>query len=332
MGVDRTPGLPEAARRAPAPGVRPRGGWPRPCRAPRRRRRGSARTRCCGAAARCGRRAGGSTFTVASPSSIAATMSPFSAVCCDRTTTQSPSQIAASIIDSPTTFSMNSSPLPTSWRGSGKTSSICCSAVIGMPAAIRPTSGTIAASPTGTADVGLDGRRGRHADDDLERARPLRVAAEVAGQLELLQLVGDARERREPDGVADLAHARRVAAGRDRPLDHLEDRLLLRRSASVRRRVPAARSRVSVLLGHRSSSSAPRRASVRAIRRSHTDVIRIRGRYANSCSIRVARCRTPVRRCACSCRASKLCSNPRRRAGGDRDVHGAERLDRVRGR
>src|SRR5699024_10893680 len=44
-------------------------------------------------------------FTVASSSSSAATMSPLSAVGCWRTTTQSPSQMAASIIESPTTLS-----------------------------------------------------------------------------------------------------------------------------------------------------------------------------------------------------------------------------------
>jgi hypothetical protein len=42
-------------------------------------------------------------LTVASPSSIAATMSPFSGTGWRRTVTQSPSQIAASIIESPTT-------------------------------------------------------------------------------------------------------------------------------------------------------------------------------------------------------------------------------------
>ena len=77
-------------------------------------------------------------LTVASPSIIAATMSPLSATCCWRTTTQSPSQIAASTIESPTTLSRNSSPSPTSWRGSGNTSSTACSARIGPPAAIRP--------------------------------------------------------------------------------------------------------------------------------------------------------------------------------------------------
>ncbi len=79
---------------------------------------------------------------MASPSIIAATMSPFSATGWRRTVTQSPSQIAASIIESPLTVRANSSPSPTSWRGSGKTSSTVCSARIGPPAAIRPTSGT----------------------------------------------------------------------------------------------------------------------------------------------------------------------------------------------
>lgn len=81
-------------------------------------------------------------FTVASPSIIAATISPFSATGCWRTTTQSPSQIAASIIESPCTCSMNNSPFPVSLRGSGKTSSTSCVARMGAPAAIFPTKGT----------------------------------------------------------------------------------------------------------------------------------------------------------------------------------------------
>src|ERR1700689_3207465 len=52
-------------------------------------------------------------LTVASPSSMAATISPFSATFCSRTTTQSPSVIAALIIESPTTRSRNSVPSPT---------------------------------------------------------------------------------------------------------------------------------------------------------------------------------------------------------------------------
>ena len=81
-------------------------------------------------------------FTVASSSSNAATMSPFSAVCCSRTTTKSPLQMAASIIESPCTSSMKSLPVPVSRTGRRMTSSTCCSAVIGAPAAIAPTSGT----------------------------------------------------------------------------------------------------------------------------------------------------------------------------------------------
>ena len=51
-------------------------------------------------------------------------------------------EIAASIIESPTTLSMNRVPSPTSSRGSGNTSSTACSASTGPPAAMRPTSGT----------------------------------------------------------------------------------------------------------------------------------------------------------------------------------------------
>src|SRR5215218_2215924 len=104
-------------------------------------------------------------------------MSPTLAVGCWRTTTQSPLQIAASIIESPLTSSMKTSPSPTSSRGSGKNSSTACSARIGPPAAIRPTSGTYAG--VGRADV--------------HGARPVRVAAQEALLLQLLQLVGHAR-------------------------------------------------------------------------------------------------------------------------------------------
>ncbi|VXB73960.1 hypothetical protein CURTO8I2_250177 [Curtobacterium sp. 8I-2] len=74
------------------------------------------------------------------------------------------------------------------------------------------------------ADVG-----GRLVNQDLERTRAVRVAADPATELELAELVGDAGERGEPGGVADLAHARRVAPRGDRRTDRVEDRLLLRR-------------------------------------------------------------------------------------------------------
>ena len=44
---------------------------------------------------------------------------------------------------------MNRSPLPTKDSGSGKVSSISCSAVIGPPAAMRPTSGMYLVLSTG---------------------------------------------------------------------------------------------------------------------------------------------------------------------------------------
>jgi len=50
--------------------------------------------------------------------------------------------------------------------------------------------------------------------DDLHRARQARVAADVALLLQRGELVGDRRRRGEADGVADLAHRRRVAAWR----------------------------------------------------------------------------------------------------------------------
>ena len=88
-------------------------------------------------------------LTVASPSIMAATISPLLQSFCERMTTKSPSHMAASIIDSPTTLSMNRSPEPTRDSGRGKVSSISCSAVIGPPAAMRPTSGMYFVLSTG---------------------------------------------------------------------------------------------------------------------------------------------------------------------------------------
>ena len=81
---------------------------------------------------------------------MAATISPLAASGWERTTTQSPSQIAASIIESPCTSSMKSSPSPVRRRGRAMTSVTSCSARIGAPAAMRPTSGTATASPSST--------------------------------------------------------------------------------------------------------------------------------------------------------------------------------------
>src|SRR6478735_895098 len=58
--------------------------------------------------------------------------------------------------------------------------------------------------------------------DDLEGPRPVRVASQVALGDEGVELVGDARRAGEADGVADLAHARRVAAPVDGVADDLE--------------------------------------------------------------------------------------------------------------
>ena len=70
-------------------------------------------------------------------------------------TTQSPSQMAASTMESPTTLSMNNSPSPVSDRGKGRTSSTTWSANIGDPAAMRPTTGTLTEGSTwkSSADV-----------------------------------------------------------------------------------------------------------------------------------------------------------------------------------
>ena len=121
------------------------------------------------------------------------------------------------------TSSRNSVPSPTSCLGSGKTSSILSSARIGPPAAIRPTTGTYVAvgiaspTPVSSNDVSSAGRdrpAGGHqlGEEHLERARPVGVAAYEPLLLQHLELVGHARGAGQPDRLADLAHARRVAA------------------------------------------------------------------------------------------------------------------------
>src|SRR3954470_20583225 len=136
---------------------------------------------------------------------MAATMSPLSAVGCWRTTTQSPSVIAASTIESPLTWSRNSWPSPTSWRGSGNTSSTTWSARIGPPAAIRPTTG--AGGGEGWAVRSPGGRgRGPAGQRPLDGAGPVGVTAQVAPALQRRELVGDAAGARQPDRLADLAH------------------------------------------------------------------------------------------------------------------------------
>ncbi len=72
----------------------------------------------------------------------ATTMSPSSAVCWTLATTRSPSRIPASIMDSPLTLSMKSSPSPVRSAGRGMTSSTFSLASTPVPAATSPTSGT----------------------------------------------------------------------------------------------------------------------------------------------------------------------------------------------
>jgi len=81
-------------------------------------------------------------FTVASSPGIpATTTSPLRATFCWRHTTKSPSRMPASIIESPRTFNMKSSPSPVKSIGSGTRSSTFSCASTLTPAATSPTSG-----------------------------------------------------------------------------------------------------------------------------------------------------------------------------------------------
>ena len=85
-----------------------------------------------------------------------------------------------------------------------------------VPAATSPTSGTWRTGPA------LDGRAGRRLERDLDRARLGGVAAEVALVLQRGEVRVDRGGRREADRLADLPHARRVAALADLGVDELE--------------------------------------------------------------------------------------------------------------
>ncbi len=124
-------------------------------------------------------------------------------------------------------------PSPTSDLGSGKISSTCSVARIGPPAAMRPTSGTLVAWGMCVADAGLveralDGAAHRATgghdvgQEDLEGARPVGIALDVAERLEGAELVRDGRRAGEADRRTDLAHARRIAALLDLVAQELE--------------------------------------------------------------------------------------------------------------
>ena len=149
-------------------------------------------------------------------------------------------------MDSPLTSSRNSWPSPTSCRGSGNMSSIRSSARIGPPAAIRPTTGTLVGigaespKPVSSYDVSdaepIDLRAHRLGQDDLEGTGEAGVLLEEALLLQHPELVGDARSARQTDGLADLPHARRIAALVDAVLDVLQHPLLPRREPGCVRR------------------------------------------------------------------------------------------------
>ena len=144
-------------------------------------------------------------FTVASLSSIAATMSPLSAVGCCRTTTQSPSQMAASIIESPD-LEQEEGALADDLLGERED---ILDQLVGRD---RDAGGNLADDGdvgglralvmdarlvdrrvrvgAGHAVPAVAGALGASGDDDLDRARAHRVAAQVALALQGRELVG----------------------------------------------------------------------------------------------------------------------------------------------
>lgn len=103
-------------------------------------------------------------------------------------------------------FNANSRPSPTKCRGIGRTSSTSSSARIGVPAAMRPTSGTWTAS-----GAMLAGEVGVLVAADAVGAGTVRVPVEEAFALQGHQLVRDGGGAPEVDAFADLPHRGRVA-------------------------------------------------------------------------------------------------------------------------
>ena len=83
-------------------------------------------------------------------------------------------------MESPTTLRRKSSPCPTRDSGSGKTSSMCCSARIGPPAAIRPTNGmlTVFSGFMESASLGSVISKARPLEASL-RIKPLSTRASI---------------------------------------------------------------------------------------------------------------------------------------------------------
>ena len=101
----------------------------------------------------------------------------------------------------------------------------------------RRRAGLVVRRLLGRATIERAGRE-HLGQEHLERARPVGVALEEALLLEHLELVGDAGGAGQPDRVADLAHAGRVAAQLDGVLDVRQHAQLARRQAGgVRRAV-----------------------------------------------------------------------------------------------
>ena len=101
-------------------------------------------------------------------------------------------------------------------RGRGSTSSTFSAARTPVPAATSPRSGTWRTGRRST-----DRARAR-LERDLDRARLARVAAQVALVLQRGEVRVHRRRRRQADGLADLADARRVAPLADLGVDELE--------------------------------------------------------------------------------------------------------------
>ena len=187
-------------------------------------------------------------LTVASPSISAATISPFSAVCAwlDHDVVA----VADGGVDHRLALDLQHEQLAAADQLLGEREDVLevllgqDRAAGGDPAEHRDVGGRrerrrrSRSRRSDVSSAAADRAPGGHhlGQEHLEGPRAVGVAPEEALLLEHPELVGDAGGAGQPDGLADLAHARRVAPLLDGVAEVREDPLLPRRSARSRRR------------------------------------------------------------------------------------------------